>query len=136
LYVGIGFPLVAQLAARRAQASLPTPRVHNIYQGVAPGAAHEIEEKNLAKTTTEIDSLIARGPFGADQASLHEHRDPEWFHDAKFGIYTQWGSVTVGSAYSPGNAEWYGNQTDLPRAREQRFTANYLRLKNLPSDNG
>ena len=28
------------------------------------------------------------------------------------------------------------SQADLPRAREQRFTANYLRLKNLPSDNG
>jgi len=27
-------------------------------------------------------------------------------------------------------------QADLPRRREQGFTANYLRLKNLPSDNG
>ena len=28
------------------------------------------------------------------------------------------------------------NQTDLPRRREQGFSANCLRLKNLPSDNG
>ena len=114
LYVSIGFPLAAQQAARRAQASLQTPPVHNIYQGVAPAAAHEMEEKNLAKTTAEIDSLIARGSFQADWASLHEHRDPEWFRDAKFGIYTHWGPVTVGSSYSPGEAEWYGNQMYKP----------------------
>ena len=113
LCAGISFPFAAQ-AARRAQASAQIPPEHNIYQGVTPVPAYEIEEKNLAKTTAEIDSLIARGPFPATWASLHSHQDPEWFRDAKFGIYTHWGPVTVGSSYSPGDAEWYGNQMYKP----------------------
>jgi hypothetical protein len=40
------------------------------------------------------------------------------------------------AASKPQHAAPTGNLTDLPRARGQRFTANYLRLKNLPSDNG
>lgn len=105
LYVGLGSPLIARP---------PGSGVHNIYQGLPPAAAHTIEEKNLAETTAEIDALVARGPFGADWASLHKHHDPEWFRDAKFGIYTHWGPVTVGSSYSPGDAEWYGNQMYKP----------------------
>ena len=36
--------------------------------------------------------LLARGePFTADWESLKAHKDPEWFRDAKFGIYTHWG---------------------------------------------
>lgn len=88
--------------------------VHNIYEALSPAAARALEQKNLVKTTTEIDTLVAHGPFQPNWASLHAHQDPEWFRDAKFGIYTHWGPVTVGSSYSPGDAEWYGNQMYKP----------------------
>jgi alpha-L-fucosidase len=110
----IGYKLAGRLAAARTLASRQVPPVRNIYQGLDSTAAHEIEEKNLAKATGEIDSLIASGPFQADWNSLRTHRDPEWFRDAKFGIYTHWGPVTVGSSDSPGDAEWYGNQMYKP----------------------
>jgi len=61
--------------------------VHDIHQGVAPAAAHEVEEKNLAKATAGIDSLIAQEPFQAEWDSLHKHRDPEWFRDKPDLIY-------------------------------------------------
>ena len=105
LYLGVGLPRVAQGAPRRASANLSTTHATNIYQGVSPAAARGLEEKNLAKSKAGIDSLIAHGPFQASWASRHTHHDPEWFRDAKFGIYTHWGPVTVGSSYSPGDAE-------------------------------
>ena len=40
--------------------------------------------------------------------SLTKHRIPEWFRDAKFGIYTHCGPVTVGSEDGPGGVQWYG----------------------------
>lgn len=36
--------------------------------------------------------------------SLSKHKIPEWFRDAKFGIYTHWGPVTVGAEDGPGAA--------------------------------
>ncbi|SPE33854.1 Alpha-L-fucosidase (fragment) [Acidobacteriia bacterium SbA2] len=114
LYFGTGLALAARGTARRALASSETPRATNIYEGLSPAAARELEEKNLAATTAKVDSLIAHGPFQANWASLDTHHDPEWFRDAKFGIYTHWGPVTVGSSYSPGDAEWYGLQMYTP----------------------
>jgi len=36
--------------------------------------------------------------------SLAQYQAPEWFRDAKFGIYMHWGPMTV----VPGNSGWYG----------------------------
>lgn len=50
-----------------------------------------------------FDATIAAGPYDATWASLAAHRDPSWFADAKFGIFTHWGPYTV-----PGyRNEWY-----------------------------
>ena len=58
---------------------------------------------------------LARGePFTADWESLKAHKDPEWFRDAKFGIYTHWGPVTLGREEGPGGGEWYGREMYLP----------------------
>ncbi|MBZ5562481.1 MAG: alpha-L-fucosidase [Acidobacteriia bacterium] len=126
LYAGVGFPLAAYSRVPLAKNKAPTSSVSNIYQGVAVAAAHEMEERYLASATVKIDALIAGGPFQARWDSLHQHQDPEWFRDAKFGIYTHWGPVTVGSSYSPGDAEWYGNQMYKPdhpayKYHQQRF---------------
>jgi len=91
-------------------ASQPT----NPYVGLGLQRAKALEELNLARFTAQIDALIAAGPFKPNWASLHDHVDVEWFRDAKFGIYTHWGPVTVGSSFSPGDAEWYGSQMYKP----------------------
>ena len=51
----------------------------------------------------EIDRVIARGPYSADWASLSNFRPPEWYRDAKFGIFIHWGVYSV-PAY---DCEWY-----------------------------
>lgn len=41
--------------------------------------------------------------------SLSKHQTPEWFRDAKFGIYTHWGPNTVADEEASGDwAQWFG----------------------------
>lgn len=47
-------------------------------------------------------------PYEPTWESLSKHEVPEWFRDAKFGIYTHWGPVTVGAEDGPGGVQWYG----------------------------
>ena len=63
-------------------------------------------ESALTSTLAEVDRTITNGPFKPNWKSLSKHVDPQWFQDAKFGIYTHWGPVTVGS--SGGGSQWYG----------------------------
>jgi alpha-L-fucosidase len=104
-------------ALRALETPLPGISNANPFVGLGPKRAMALEESNLARTTTEINALLAGGPFQPNWDSLHNHQDADWFREAKFGIYSHWGPVTVGSSFSPGDAEWYGNQmykTDHP----------------------
>jgi alpha-L-fucosidase len=66
------------------------------------------------------------GPYRPDWESLKTHRDPEWFREAKFGIYTHWGPVTVGAEDCPAGGQWYGREMYDPKSpvfayHKQRF---------------
>ncbi len=45
---------------------------------------------------------IADGPFKPTIESLKQYRCPDWFRDAKFGIWAHWGPQAV-----PMNGDWY-----------------------------
>ena len=51
----------------------------------------------------DVDSANAQGPFRADWESLQKFEVPEWYRDAKFGIFIHWGVYSVPAF---GN-EWY-----------------------------
>jgi alpha-L-fucosidase len=51
----------------------------------------------------EIDAVIAKGPYADTWASLERQMVPEWYRDAKFGIFIHWGVYSVPAF---GN-EWY-----------------------------
>ena len=51
----------------------------------------------------EIDSVIAKGPYSDNWASLREHKTPTWYQKDKFGIFIHWGIYSVPAF---GN-EWY-----------------------------
>jgi hypothetical protein len=59
----------------------------------------------LARTAEKVESdiSIAPGPFLPAWDSLKKHPIPEWYEDAKFGIYAHWGGYRVPAF---GN-EWY-----------------------------
>jgi alpha-L-fucosidase len=48
---------------------------------------------------------IADGPFKPTDESLKQYKYPEWFRDAKFGIWSHWGPQAV-----PRQGDWYAKR--------------------------
>jgi alpha-L-fucosidase len=74
-------------------------------------AANDVVQHQLAKVT-EGDR---QGPFAPNWDSLGAYRAPDWFRDAKFGIFLHWGVYSVPAF---GN-EWY------PRNMYRQGTAEF-----------
>ena len=55
--------------------------------------------------------VIAPGPFQATWDSLKQYAAPDWFRDAKFGIWAHWTAQCV-----PEQGDWYA-RTDVPPGR-------------------
>ena len=51
----------------------------------------------LATAVMCLATVHSQEPFAANPQSLNEHQIPEWFRDAKFGIYTHWTPTTIGN---------------------------------------
>ena len=51
----------------------------------------------------KIDEVIAKGPFADSWESLSAYRVPEWYQNAKFGIFIHWGVYSVPQF----DSEWY-----------------------------
>jgi alpha-L-fucosidase len=56
-----------------------------------------------AAILANVDRMNAEGPFRPDWESLQNYKVPEWYKDAKFGIFIHWGVYSVPAF---GN-EWY-----------------------------
>jgi len=52
---------------------------------------------------------LPRGPFNSSVASLETYRTPDWFRDAKFGIWSHWGPQAVA-----GQGDWYARFLYVP----------------------
>ncbi len=59
-----------------------------------------LRECNILKN---VDHVNQQGPFRADWSSLQTYKIPDWYKDAKFGIFIHWGIYSV-PAYG---SEWY-----------------------------
>ncbi len=55
-----------------------------------------------AALTPDYRLQVAAGPFQPTKESLETYQTPEWFSDAKFGIWAHWGPQAV-----PGQGDWY-----------------------------
>jgi alpha-L-fucosidase len=51
----------------------------------------------------EVDDVNHQGPFRPDWESLQKYETPDWYRDAKFGIFIHWGVYSVPAFGS----EWY-----------------------------
>jgi len=60
-------------------------------------------DDHRAELLKEVDSVNQQGPFRADWESLQRYEAPDWYRDAKFGIFIHWGVYSV-PAYAN---EWY-----------------------------
>ena len=55
------------------------------------------------------DLPVAPGPFKPEMESLKSYHVPDWFRDAKFGIWAHWGPQAV-----PRAGDWYARQMYVP----------------------
>ncbi|HDZ40644.1 MAG TPA: alpha-L-fucosidase [Bacteroidetes bacterium] len=67
------------------------------------------------ESTKKSDVIV----FKEDWESLKNHHTPSWFRDAKFGIYTHWGPLTIGSTIS--GSTFYGNRMYRQEERWIKF---------------
>ena len=62
---------------------------------------------------------VAPGPFQASMASLTNYSCPDWFRDAKFGIWAHWGPQAV-----PMDGDWYARGMYEPGNKHYGFHTN------------
>lgn len=60
-------------------------------------------DKNRQAMLASVDKAAREGPFQPDWDSLKGYKIPEWYQDAKFGIFIHWGVYSVPAFGS----EWY-----------------------------
>jgi len=87
----------AQSASAPTAAEEPAS-IDQIWQKAS--SKYDPERATLVKT---VDTVEQQGPFRADWESLQKYEVPEWYKDAKFGIFIHWGAYSV-PAFS---SEWY-----------------------------
>ncbi len=87
----------------RAQATAPTASQHPealADQWIAASSKYDSERTRLL---ADVDRIGNDGPFRPDWGSLSNFATPNWYKDAKFGIFIHWGVYSV-PAYG---SEWY-----------------------------
>jgi alpha-L-fucosidase len=60
--------------------------------------------------------VIAPGPFRATRESLKDFQAPEWFRDAKFGIWAHWGPQSA-----PEFGDWYARNMYIEGHRQYKY---------------
>lgn len=63
--------------------------------------------------------------YKADWESLKQHSNPEWFLDAKFGIYCHWGPYSVPEYENEWYAHWMYVNENNPEARKGKASRFY-----------
>ena len=97
---------------------------------------------DLSSYLKKIDDVISKGPYSDNWHSLAEYKVPEWYKNAKFGIFIHWGVFSVpafGSEWYPRNmyrkdspeyrhhVEKYGNHAEfgykefIPMFKAEKF---------------
>ena len=64
------------------------------------------KKENVSEVDQIAQSKKAGKTFKEEWPSIAKHSTPEWFRDAKFGIFTCIGPATLGTQH--GTTEWYG----------------------------
>ncbi len=71
---------------------------------------------------------IADGPFKPDDESLRQYKCPDWFRDAKLGIWAVWGPESV-----PMQGDWYARHLYEEGSRHNKYHVEHY---GHPSTNG
>lgn len=90
-------------------------------EAMSPAAIDEIWRKAASKFDAkraslleDVDRINQKGPFRADWESLKNYQAPDWYKDAKFGIFIHWGVYSVPAFAN----EWYPRNMYLQGTEE------------------
>ena len=75
-----------------------------------------------------FNTPLVSGPFKPTTESLKTYQTPEWFRDAKFGIWAHWGPQAV-----PRAGDWYARNMYIPGTRQYEH---HLKNYGHPSEQG
>ena len=97
--------LVSPACAAHAQAPATTPTVSLPAETIdgqwaAASSKYDATRNQILK---RVDQAGAAGPFTPDWKSLANYSAPDWYRDAKFGIFIHWGVYSVPAF----DSEWY-----------------------------
>jgi len=71
--------------------------------------AEAVAHAQTAQPASATRAPIVSGPFQPTMDSLKTYRAPDWFRDAKFGIWAHWGPQAV-----PRSGDWYARFMYVP----------------------
>lgn len=87
------------------------------------------------KEMGRVNRINQKGPYKPTWISLDAHQLPEWFRDAKFGMFIDWGLYSV-PAYAPsGYPDWYLHRMiygDTKQYHEQVWGKDFARDDFIP----
>ncbi|GAC1705994.1 MAG: alpha-L-fucosidase [Flavisolibacter sp.] len=82
----------------------------------------------LSQKKMKGPDLIQSGPFVGSRASLRTYEIPEWFRDAKFGIWAHWGPQSAVEA-----GDWYARNMYIQGNKQNSY---HLKTYGHPSNFG
>jgi alpha-L-fucosidase len=90
--------ILASSDSQSPTASEPPETIDRVWQRAS--SKYDSERAAILK---RVNTVVQEGPFRADWQSLREYKVPDWYRDAKFGIFIHWGIYSVPAFGS----EWY-----------------------------
>ena len=104
--------MAAAQSATAPTATQEPASIDHIWQKAS--SKYDSERATLLK---KVDTVNQQGPFPADWESLQKYEVPEWYKDAKFGIFIHWGAYSVPAFGS----EWYPRNMYVPESPEYKY---------------
>ncbi|MBE9599417.1 alpha-L-fucosidase [Pedobacter sp. MC2016-24] len=105
-----------------------------LLQSMAIGIPGLLLSKNFAAIAQELGEFpeqsekIQAGPFSPTWESLQSYQTPDWFRDAKFGMWAHWGPQC-----QPEAGDWYAREMYIEGSRKYKF---HLEKYGHPSEFG
>jgi hypothetical protein len=83
--------------------------------GDSSASAINAFEQSLRKKLDAAEKPNLSGRFKADFESLKQYKLPDWYQDAKFGVFIHWGIFSVPATNDCWHGYWmYRDRDDLP----------------------
>ncbi len=109
LTAGILATTISAHAQAAATASQDPERIDQIWQKAS--AKYAAPRATLLR---QVDRIDHQGPYRPDWESLKNYQIPDWYKEAKFGIFIHWGVYSVPAFGS----EWYPRLMYIPGTKE------------------